>query len=157
MKSRSSYETSFVRSISKFLISLHLVGSVYCNFKSSSPDVFLEKGILEVQSKFTGERLCRSAISINLFCHFIEIILRHGCSPLNLLHILRAPFSKNTTDVHTKTRNKLERVGTIWNELEPTRTSWNQMEQPKTRTRKIQGSQLQWQWLVAPICIRKKI
>ena len=26
-----------------------------------------------------------------------EITFRHGCSPVNLLHILRMPFSKNTS------------------------------------------------------------
>ena len=29
--------------------------------------------------------------------NFIEIALRHGCSPVNLLHILRTPFLKNTS------------------------------------------------------------
>ena len=29
-------------------------------------------------------------------CDFIEIPLRHGCSPVNLLHIFRTPFLKNT-------------------------------------------------------------
>ena len=29
--------------------------------------------------------------------HFIEITLRHGCSPENLLHIFRTPFSRNTS------------------------------------------------------------
>ena len=29
-------------------------------------------------------------------CNFIEIKLRHGCSPVNLLHIFRAPFLKKT-------------------------------------------------------------
>ena len=28
--------------------------------------------------------------------NFIEITLRHGCSPANLLHILGTPFRKNT-------------------------------------------------------------
>ena len=28
---------------------------------------------------------------------FIEITLWHGCSPVNLLHIFRTPFFKNTT------------------------------------------------------------
>ena len=28
---------------------------------------------------------------------FIEITLQHECSPVNLLHIFRTPFSKNTT------------------------------------------------------------
>ena len=32
-------------------------------------------------------------------CHFnfIEIALRHGCSPVNLLHNFRTPFLKNTS------------------------------------------------------------
>ena len=29
--------------------------------------------------------------------NFIEIALRHGCSPVNLLHIFRTPFIKNTS------------------------------------------------------------
>ena len=29
--------------------------------------------------------------------NFIEIILRHGSSPVNLLHIFRTPFSSNTS------------------------------------------------------------
>ena len=29
--------------------------------------------------------------------NFIEIALRHGCSPVNLLHIFRTPFLKNTS------------------------------------------------------------
>ena len=45
----------------------------------------------------TGEHPCQSAISINLQINFIEITLRHVCSPVNLLHIFRTPFSKNTS------------------------------------------------------------
>ena len=40
---------------------------------------------------------CRSAISINLLCNFIGIALRHGCCPVNLLHIFRTSFLKNTS------------------------------------------------------------
>ena len=29
--------------------------------------------------------------------NFIEITLRHGCSPINLLHIFRTPFPRNTS------------------------------------------------------------
>ena len=29
--------------------------------------------------------------------NFTEITLRHGCSPVNLLHIFRTPFPKNTS------------------------------------------------------------
>ena len=30
--------------------------------------------------------------------NFIEIVLRYGCSPVNLLHIFRIPFLKNTSE-----------------------------------------------------------
>ena len=29
--------------------------------------------------------------------NFIQITLRHGCSPVNLLHIFRTPFPMNTS------------------------------------------------------------
>ena len=68
----------------------------YVIFRSSRPEMFLGKNILEICSKFTAEHLYQSAVSIKLFCNFIEITRRHGCSPVNLLHILRTPFRKNT-------------------------------------------------------------
>ena len=60
-------------------------------YRSSHTEVFLGKGV-KICSKSTGEHPCRSAI-----CNFIEIALRHGCSPINLLHIFRTPFPKNTS------------------------------------------------------------
>ena len=44
----------------------------------------------------SGENPCRRVISINLLYNFIEIILRHMCTHVNLLHIFRTPFYKNT-------------------------------------------------------------
>ena len=38
--------------------------------------MFLEKGVLKICSKFTGE---------------------YGCSPVNLLHIFRTPFTNNSS------------------------------------------------------------
>ena len=32
-----------------------------------------------------------------MVANFIEIALRHGCSPVNLLHIFRTPFPRNTS------------------------------------------------------------
>ena len=59
---------------------------------------FLFKGVLKRCSKFTGNtHSCRSVISIKLLCNFIEIELRHGCSPVNLLHIFRTSFPRNTS------------------------------------------------------------
>ena len=65
--------------------------------RSSRPEVFLRKGVLKICSKFTGEDPCQSVISIKLQDNFVEIALRHGCSPVNLLHIFRTPFPRNTS------------------------------------------------------------
>ena len=37
------------------------------------------------------------AEALKLQSNFIEIALRHGCSPVNLLYIFRTPFPKNTS------------------------------------------------------------
>ena len=66
-------------------------------YRSSRPEVFLRKGVLKICCKFTGVHPCRSVISIKLQSKFIEIALRLGCSPVNLLHISRTPFPKNTS------------------------------------------------------------
>ena len=50
------------------------------NSRSSRPEVFLRRGVLKICSKFTGEHP-----------------RRHGCSPVNLLHIFRTPFPKSTS------------------------------------------------------------
>ena len=63
---------------------------------SNGPKVFLGKGDLKIWCKFKGEHPCRSVISIKLLRSFIEIALRHRCSPVNFLHISRTSFSKNT-------------------------------------------------------------
>ena len=66
-------------------------------FRSSRPEAFLRKGLLKICSKFTGEHPCRSAISVNVQSNFIDIALRHGCSPVNFLHIFRTPFPMKTS------------------------------------------------------------
>ena len=64
-------------------------------YRRSHPEMFLGKGVLKTCSKFTGEHRCRIAISIKLQSSFMEITLRHGCSPVSFLHIFRTPFLKN--------------------------------------------------------------
>ena len=63
-------------------------------FGSCHPEVFLGEGVLKICNKFTGEHPCRSAISIKLLC--TSVFSFHGCSLVNLLHIFRTPFPKNT-------------------------------------------------------------
>ena len=73
------------------------ITQIIIKYRSSRPEVFLRKGALKIYSKFSGEHPCRSVISIKLHSNFIEIALRHGCSPANLLHIFTTPFLKNTS------------------------------------------------------------
>ena len=63
---------------------------------SNPPEVFLGKGVLKISNKFTGEHPYWSMLSTKLLCNFIEIALRHWCSPVNLLHVFRIPFPKST-------------------------------------------------------------
>ena len=64
-------------------------------FISRHREVFLGKDVLKICSTFTGEPPCRSVISIKLQSNFIEMTLRRGCCPVNLLYIFRKPFPKN--------------------------------------------------------------
>ena len=65
--------------------------------RSSHSEVFLRKGVLKICSSVIGEHSCRTGISIKLQSNFIEIALRHGCSPENLLHVFRTTFSRDTS------------------------------------------------------------
>ena len=66
--------------------------------RSNHPEVFLEKGVPKICSKFTGEHPRRSVISIKMLCcNFIEITLRNRCSPVNLPYIFRTPFPRNAS------------------------------------------------------------
>ena len=67
------------------------------NLRKQPPRGVLRKSVVKICSKFTREHLCRSVISIKLLCNFIQIILRHGRSPANLLQIFRTLFLKNTS------------------------------------------------------------
>ena len=90
-----------LKSVSRFCCLAHIMPLIYWSLsilpENSHPESFLRKGVLKIYSKFTGEHPCRSVISIRLLRNVIEITLRHGCSPVNLLHIFRTPFTKNTS------------------------------------------------------------
>ena len=68
---------------------------IFQECRSHSPKVFLGKGVLKLCSKFTAEHPFLKVILISCFA-FIEITLRHGCSPVNLLHILKISLYKST-------------------------------------------------------------
>ena len=57
------------------------------NLRSSQPEVFLKKDILNKCSKFTGEHPYRSVTSIKLQKTALKLPFWHGYSPVNLLHL----------------------------------------------------------------------
>ena len=112
---QSSLSTGTRKNKTSFWFSMFLVSEPFMNAKNlnskipswffyffidmidrSNPlQVLLEKGILKICSKFTGEHPCRSVISIKSQSNFIEITFWHGYTPVNLQHIFRTPFLKN--------------------------------------------------------------
>ena len=74
-------------------VSPHLI---YSQCRSSHREVFLGKGVLKICNWAT---LLKShfGMGVLLQSNFIEIALRQGCSPVNLLQIFRTPFLKNTS------------------------------------------------------------
>ena len=64
-------------------------------FRSIPPDVFLGKSVLKTCYNFTGKTPLPKCDFNKVACNFIEITLRDGCSPVNLLHIFRTPFPEN--------------------------------------------------------------
>ena len=69
------------------------------NYRNIHSEAVLGKGVLKrcACSKITGAHPCQSVISIKLLGNSFEITLCHGCSSVNLLHIFRTPFPKNTS------------------------------------------------------------
>ena len=83
---RYSLKEGALRNLAKFT-GKHLCLSLFFN---------KVPGLWQICSKFAEEHACRSVISMKLLFNFIEITLRDECSLLNLLHIFRTPFNKNT-------------------------------------------------------------
>ena len=66
--------------------------------KQKQPSIrVLKKRYSENMQQIYRRHLNQSEISVKLLCSFIEITLRHGCSPVNLLHIFKTPSHKNTS------------------------------------------------------------
>ena len=72
--------------------------SFMCNIQKQPLRGVLMKRCSENMQQIYRRTPMPSAISIKLLCNFMEITLRHGCSPVNFLHIFRKPFLKNTSE-----------------------------------------------------------
>ena len=65
-------------------------------FRSSPPEVFSNKGTVQIRSEPTREQTRRSAILTKLLCNFIEIKPTHGCTPGNSHHTRKTPLPRRT-------------------------------------------------------------
>ena len=55
------------------------------------------RGVLRKRCSENIQQIYRSVISVKLLGKSIEITLRHWCSSVSLLHILRTPFHNNNS------------------------------------------------------------
>ena len=115
-----------------FFFRSHVGIIIWFYLEAATQRRFLKKAVLHMCSKFRGEHPCRSAILIKLLCNFIESALRHGCSPVNLLHISRTPFPSSngvrtvprlTFPRRTFPRTDTSRTDTPTTDTSPTDTS----------------------------------
>ena len=70
-----------------------------------------------------------------MLCNFIEITFRHRCSAVNLLHIFRAPFLKNTSGRLLLLYNLIN-IQTVKQELEQLKHSSTKMQEVTSITEK---------------------
>ena len=78
----------------KWAIGFRIVKGI---MQKQPPRGVLWKSYSENMQQIYRRTTIRNVISIKLFCNFIGITLLHGCCPVNLLHIFRTPFPKNTS------------------------------------------------------------
>ena len=77
LKRKTFYDIAYPQSNQIIINYLSYINQNETEFspRTSHPEVFLEKGVLKICSKYTGEYPCRSVISIKLQSNFIEITL----------------------------------------------------------------------------------
>ena len=100
------------------------------------------RGVLSKRCSIGGHP-CQSVILINLQSKFIEITLRHRCSPVNLLHIFRTSFSKNPSGWLLLTFSSSARTSQVYRtiflfSLSTVSTMSNKIDEPKFNLTLIQ-------------------
>ena len=91
-------KTSEVKRCINFVYNILTKGhTLFCAFqKQPSRDIYRKRGS-ENKQQFYRKTPIAEVISIKLLSYFTEIALRHGCFPVNVLHIFRTSFPENTT------------------------------------------------------------
>ena len=82
--------------INKKIISTFLKRTGLSTLQKHSPRVVPRKRCSEIMRQIYRRTPMLKCDFNKVACNFIDITLQHGCSPVNLLHIFRTPFLKNT-------------------------------------------------------------
>ena len=65
-------------------------------FRSSPPEMFSKKDVVQIGSELTGAQSCRSVIPEKSLCNFIEIKLMHGRIPKKSQHTRKTSLPRKT-------------------------------------------------------------
>ena len=94
---KCSYLCIFVNNCNGIQTNCHLLCKRTLNHLAKGLSVRLRNKWLWVRNLLQSLKVQEAALhKYSLLCNFIEIALRHGCSPVNLLHIFKIPFFTRT-------------------------------------------------------------
>ena len=112
-KNRRSFVSSYIKTQYNHCLVWHIINKVTVNIlKVTRSLAFMNDSFREsIKQKQRSRGVLRKRCSENMQqiyrrtpmpmcdfdCNFIEIALWYGCSPVNLLHIFRIPFPKNSS------------------------------------------------------------
>ena len=98
LKRKTFYDIAYPQSNQIIINYLSYINQNETEFspRTSHPEVFLEKGVLKICSKYTGEYPCRSVILINLLHIFRTLFLKNISGRL-FLKLLRTLFHSTLT------------------------------------------------------------
>ena len=86
------------RNLDEYFVRGFQLGTYWrCYQKQPSRGVFIKRCFENMQQMYRGAPIPKFDFN-KVQNNFFEIILRHWCSPVNLLLIFRIPFPKNTSE-----------------------------------------------------------
>ena len=89
--------TSSIYNLSRLIPSPSKFFILIISFSQDNPEAAIQRCSVEKMFwKYAAD--LQENTPTKLLCNFIEIALPYGCSPVNLLHIFRKTFPKNTSE-----------------------------------------------------------
>ena len=121
-------------------------------FRRTASEVFVYEGVMNICSKIAGDYPCGSVVSkIKLLGNSIEIIFPYGYFPVNLLHIFRTPFYKNTFErLLLYVTNWVHQTGAIQGVK---RLPWKHWKKLEKNCYELLLTKSVWAWFCLTFCL----